>query len=182
MKLVIIIGGGASGKMTVGQELCKITDLRLFHNHMTIDLVMQVFGYFEPETILRLRRDIFEGFAKSGNYGLVFTYIWDFSSPSDGEYIRGVAKIFEDAGAEIYLVELVADFYERLRRNRTENRLANKPGKRNLEFSEALIYDEKTCRVESLPGETGFENYLRIDNTRLSAEDAAKLIKERFGL
>ena len=182
MKLVVIIGGGAVGKMTVGQELCKITDLRLFHNHMTIDLVTRVFGYYDGETITRLRRVFFEEFAKSGNYGLVFTYIWDFSSPRDGDYIRSVAKLFEDAGAEVYLVELVADFEERLRRNRTENRLENKPGKRDLDFSEALIYDEKTCRVESLPGETGFKNYLKIDNTDLSAPEVARQIKEHFGL
>ena len=39
MKLVLIIGAGAVGKMTVGQELMKITDLRLFHNHMMIEPV-----------------------------------------------------------------------------------------------------------------------------------------------
>ena len=182
MKLVVIIGGGASGKMTVGQELCKMTDLRLFHNHMTIDLVTEIFGRYDSEAIARLRQVIFEEFAKSGNYGLVFTYIWDFSSPRDGEYIRGVADIFRKVGAKVYLVELVADFEERLRRNRTENRLRNKPSKRDFEFSEALIYDEKTCRVESLPDETGFENYLRIDNTNISAGEAARLIKEKFGL
>ena len=37
MKLVLIIGSNAVGKMTVGQELTKITDLRLFHNHMTLN-------------------------------------------------------------------------------------------------------------------------------------------------
>ena len=182
MKLVIIIGGGAVGKMTVGQELCKITDLRLFHNHVTIDLVTRIFGYYNSSAITRLRQVIFEEFAKSGNYGLVFTYIWDFSAESDGEYIRGVRRIFEDAGAEVYLVELVADFDERLRRNRTENRLLNKPGKRDTEFSEALINDEKTGRVESLPGEIDWPNYLRLDNTNVSAETAAEIIKERFGL
>lgn len=168
--------------MTVGQELCRITGLRLFHNHMTIDLVTQVFGCYDSEMILALRRTVFENFAKSDNYGLVFTYIWDFSSAKDGEYIHGVSRIFEEAGAEVYLVELVADFEERLRRNRTENRLLNKPGKRDVDFSEALIYDEKTCRIESLPGETGFENYLRIDNTNLPASEAARQIKEYFGL
>ncbi|WP_251208579.1 hypothetical protein [Acetatifactor aquisgranensis] len=35
MKLVFIIGNSAVGKMTVGRELMKITDLRLFRNHMT---------------------------------------------------------------------------------------------------------------------------------------------------
>lgn len=33
MNLIVLIGSGAVGKMTVGQELMKITDYRLFHNH-----------------------------------------------------------------------------------------------------------------------------------------------------
>lgn len=39
MKLVIITGPHAVGKMTVGQELERLTGLKLFHNHMTIDIV-----------------------------------------------------------------------------------------------------------------------------------------------
>lgn len=34
--------------MTVGQELMKITDLRLFHNHMTIEPVLEIFGGYTP--------------------------------------------------------------------------------------------------------------------------------------
>lgn len=45
MKLVLIIGAGAVGKMTIGQELMKITNLRLFHNHMMIEPVIDIFGY-----------------------------------------------------------------------------------------------------------------------------------------
>ena len=50
MKLVFIIGSGAVGKMTVGQELMKITDLRLFHNHMTIEPVIEIFGGYDGKT------------------------------------------------------------------------------------------------------------------------------------
>ena len=32
MKLLFLIGNAAVGKMTVGQELMKITGLRLFHH------------------------------------------------------------------------------------------------------------------------------------------------------
>ncbi|HDR7606865.1 TPA: hypothetical protein QCX41_004389 [Bacillus mycoides] len=39
MKFILIFGPQAVGKMTVGQELAKLTDLKNFHNHMTIDLV-----------------------------------------------------------------------------------------------------------------------------------------------
>ena len=41
MDLMIILGSGAVGKMTVGQELMKITDFRLFHNHMMIEPVIE---------------------------------------------------------------------------------------------------------------------------------------------
>ena len=44
MKLVWIIGDAAVGKMTVGQELMKQTGLRLFHNHMMIEPVLEIFG------------------------------------------------------------------------------------------------------------------------------------------
>lgn len=39
MKLIIIFGPQASGKMTIGHELEKLTELKLFHNHMTIELL-----------------------------------------------------------------------------------------------------------------------------------------------
>ena len=43
MKLLFLFGNAAVGKMTVGQELMKLTGLRLFHNHMTIEPVMEIF-------------------------------------------------------------------------------------------------------------------------------------------
>ena len=42
MKLMFLTGNAAVGKMTVGQELMKITPLRLFHNHMTIEPVLGI--------------------------------------------------------------------------------------------------------------------------------------------
>ena len=43
------------GKMTVGQELTKITDLRLFHNHMTIEPVIEIFGALTKPVALMIR-------------------------------------------------------------------------------------------------------------------------------
>ena len=65
MKLVFLIGNAAVGKMIVGQELMKITELRLFHNHMTIVPVLEIFGTFNSKAIYRLREVIFEEFASS---------------------------------------------------------------------------------------------------------------------
>ena len=75
MKLVLLVGDGAVGKMTVGQELAKITDLRLFHNHISIEPVLEVFGEINKEVIHDFRESVFRNFAKSDKYGLIFTYI-----------------------------------------------------------------------------------------------------------
>ena len=44
MKFVVIFGPQAVGKMTVGQEIEKITGLKLLHNHMTIELLEPFLG------------------------------------------------------------------------------------------------------------------------------------------
>ena len=183
MKLVMIIGDAAVGKMTVGQELMKITGLRLFHNHMTIEPVLEIFGTFNGAVIKRLREVIFEEFAKSDNYGMIFTVMWAFDMQSDWDYHDWVRGIFEPYGTEFYYVELVADQETRLARNVTPNRLTHKASKRDLEASNArLLRDDNNHRLESLPGEIPFENYMKIDNTDLPPETVAVMIKERFSL
>lgn len=41
---LVIIGAQASGKMTIGQEVERLTDLVLFHNHESIDFVTKFFS------------------------------------------------------------------------------------------------------------------------------------------
>ena len=183
MKLVFLIGDSAVGKMTVGQELMKITDLRLFHNHMTIEPVLEIFGYFDGKVISRLREVIFEEFAQSGQYGLIFTYMWAFDQQADWDYIEHVKEIFSKYHAEVYYVELVASQDIRLQRNATENRLKKKASKRDIELSnQRLIDDDKKYRCVSNDGEIPFENYMKIDNSNISAAEAAEKIRTYFGL
>ena len=183
MKLVFLIGNGAVGKMTVGQELMKLTDLRLFHNHMTIEPVIEVFGYYNGIVVSKMRQIIFEEFAKSDNYGMIFTYMWAFDQQSDWDSVERVTNIFKEQGAEVYYVELVASQEVRLKRNETENRLKNKASKRDLEASrERILRQDEKYRLESYDGEVPYENYMKIDNTNLSPEEAARLIQERFSL
>ena len=85
MKLVIIFGPQAMGKMTVGQELEKITKLKLFHNHMTIELVSPFFSYGTPQgkrLVSLFRQEIFEEVAKSDLPGLIFTFVWALDAES----------------------------------------------------------------------------------------------------
>ena len=183
MDLMIIIGSGAVGKMTIGQELTKITDFKLFHNHMIIEPLLEIFGGFQGSLIEKIRNDIFDEFIKTEYQGLIFTYMMAFDLPSNWEYIRNLSAKFEATGGTVYYVELVADQEVRLRRNRTDNRLKNKPSKRNLNISDdRLIYEDKHYRLESFEGEIPFDNYIRIDNTFLEPSVVASLVKDHFHL
>lgn len=183
MKLVLIFGDAAVGKMTVGQELEKITDLTLFHNHMSIEPVIQLFGSYNKEAINGIREVIFKCFAKSDNYGMIFTFMWALDMKEDWDSVKGVVDLFESQNAKVYYVELYTTMEIRLERNKSENRLKNKPSKRDLEKSEErLLKNSAEHRFISYDGEIPFINYIKIDNSNLSAKDTAKIIKEKFNL
>lgn len=157
MKLVLIIGSGAVGKMTVGQALMKRTGLRLFHNHMMIEPVIEIFGVYNGRAVNRLRQVIFEEFAGTEQKGMIFTYMWAFDQKSDWDYILGVARLFAEKGAEIYCVELVASQEIRLQRNQSENRLRHKASKRDLRFSAGcILLEDQNYRLISHDGEVPF--------------------------
>lgn len=183
MKLVLLVGNGAVGKMTVGQELMKQTGLRLFHNHMTIEPVLEIFGQFHKGAISAMREVIFREFAKTDNAGMIHTVMWAFDAPEDWDYINRVVEIFKEHDAEIYCVELIVPQEIRLQRNETPNRLAHKASKRNIAQSrERVLAMDRQYRFESNPGEIPFENYMRIDNSQLEPDVVASMIKERFHL
>ena len=182
MKLVFIFGDAAVGKMTVGQELIKITDLRLFYNHMTIEPVLEIFGERNDPAIDRMRWVVLEEFAKTDLEGLIFTMMWDLDDPADWAYAAKAAKIFEDRGAVVYYVELVAEQKVRLERNGSENRLKHKASKRNVkESNEWLVEVDTRRRFVSREEEIPFPHYIKIDNTDLPPEEVARQIKEYFG-
>ncbi|MEL3974757.1 AAA family ATPase [Rossellomorea oryzaecorticis] len=186
MKFVLVFGPQAVGKMTVGQELAKITDLKLFHNHMTIDLVSHFFDYGtkEGKRLVRLfRQEIFEEISKSDLPGIIFTYVWAFNMQEDWDYVHEVTELFESKGGTVYLVELEADVEERLERNKSSNRLEHKPTKRDIDWSESELKNSlKQYRLNSLEGEIKHSNYIKINNTNLSAEEVAEIIKGKFQL
>ncbi|MGN1367637.1 MAG: shikimate kinase [Aristaeellaceae bacterium] len=182
MRLLILFGAQAAGKMTVGQAISRITPMKLFHNHMTIEPVIALFGAYNGAVTERLRQVVFEEFLKTDNYGLIFTFLWGFDLPSDWEYVEGLSKMYRDTGAQVDYVELICPQEVRLQRNRTENRLREKASKRDVALSEQRILSvESRCRCVSEPGEIPYERYLRLNNADLSPEEAAEIIVRHFG-
>jgi len=180
MKIVFIFGSAAAGKMTVGQELMKTTELRLYHNHLIIEPVLEIFGEFNQTVMHRMREAICEEFAASGKYGLVMTGMVSMGNPDWEESIVPYLKIFSKHNAEIYYVELVASQEVRLQRNATENRLRHKASKRDIEKSNERLIDGDTRYRYSDEGQIKMDNYIRIDNTDLSPDVVAEIIKDKF--
>lgn len=186
MKFIIIFGPPAVGKMSVGKELAKITGYKLLHGHMTIELLLEFFDFGNPKFRIlnsEFRQRIMEEVATSDLPGLIYTYVWGFNMESEKEYVEKISGIFRKEGGVVYFVELFCELKERLRRNKTSERLSQKPSKRQKEESETRLLELEEKYVMNTQGDFYFkENYIRIDNTHLSQREVAEKIKEEFNL
>jgi len=187
MKILFIFGNSAVGKMTVGQELMKITDLRLYHNHMMFEPILEIFGGMDGERkdhirniLSRLRMVILEEFAVSEHYGLIITGMFSMSDPNWEASLAPILKIFEPYNAEFYYVELVASQEVRLQRNITENRLKHKASKRDIEASNHRLLNDDVGYRYSTDGQITTDNHIKIDNSDLLPDVVAQMIKDKF--
>jgi hypothetical protein len=186
MTLVIIFGPPAVGKMTVGLELERLTGFRLFHNHMTADPVLRLFPFESPayhRLVPEFRRRIFEEFAATDEAGMIFTFVWVLDDPRDRSLVDGVMQTFGKHGASTYFVELEATQAERLKRNETPLRLAEKWLQRDTAGSRAFLLDADRQYQLNTRGSFFYpEQHLKVNNTALEPAVVAQRIAGHFGL
>ncbi len=179
---IIITGPQAVGKMAVGMALQEKFNYRLFHNHMTIEMVVDLYGDLSKDgfsLVSQLRESIFNHVVHQDLDGFTFTYMWGFNLESEHAYIDRLIQKFEAHQWHCTIVELEADIDTRLHRNRTELRLQHKATKRNLEWSDKdLVKSMEKYRLNSHEGEIKHPSYLKINNTHLQPHEVAALIYE----
>jgi hypothetical protein len=184
--LLFIIGPPAVGKMAVGHEIAERTGMRLFHNHMAIDPVLRLFPFGTPpfqRLVDGFRTAVFEEVAASDLPGLIFTFVWAFDHEEDHETVLRYAAPFTARGSQVSYVELQATQEERLRRNRGDFRLAEKPTKRDFAASrQNLLEMDAGYRLNTTGEFDSRADYLRLDNTAVPAAEAAAQIISHFGL
>jgi hypothetical protein len=179
--LVCLIGPPAVGKMTVGQELCRLTGFKLFHGHVVADVLTPYFLFGTP-AFARLARTwrlmFFEEALKTG-LNLVMTVAWRFDVSADAETIRTWLQPYIEGG-RVLCVELLAPLEVRLERARTENRRRHK----NAPWvTETYLREIHTAHRYDSGGTLPFDlPYLQLETEHLSADLAAQLVAEHFDL
>jgi hypothetical protein len=180
--LVVIFGPPAVGKMTVGQELERITDFRLLHNHRVIDLLTDYFEFGSPgfSAVARTFLDVFFREAAAAGLRIIVTLGWRFDEPETFGLIDSLRRPFVQSGGRVYFAELEAPLAVRLERNETENRRRHK--KVDWSTAEHLAELDREHRWNTA-GDFPFPDpHLRLDNSGLSPAEAARRIEAHFGL
>ena len=176
MKLIFIHGLPGVGKLTVARELATLTGFKLFHNHLTVDLVTSVFD-FGSEQFVELREkiwlEVFSEAAETDLTGLIFTFAYD-RTVSDS-FIGKVQSIVESSGGEVLFVELTCS------REELERRLTNSSRQEFGKLTSLELFRE-------LSEAGAFKDFgipsprFTLDITTLSANEAAKLIVKELAL
>jgi AAA domain len=123
MKLIFISGLPGVGKLTVAKELSAFTGYKLFHNHLTVDLLLSVFAFGSPQFV-ELRESIwlsvFEEACRANLPGLIFTF--NAENTVRQSFIANAQETLAANAGTICFVELVCDEQELQRRMDTPSR------------------------------------------------------------
>ncbi len=173
MKLIFIYGSPGVGKLTVANELSKLTGFTVFHNHMAIDLVRPLYGYGNErseELVHAVDLSAIVAMAALGK-DLIFTY----SRPNDREFIRRAVDGVEQHGGKALFVGLACSKEELVRR------LGSRKGS-----AYSKITDGKSlAQFESRHGpfrRITLRKGIDIDTTSMSPKAAALRISVGLGL
>lgn len=172
-------GPPAVGKLTVAAELQRRTELRLFHNHLTVDALTPVFDFGSApftEVLHRMRLDVFETAARAG-IDVIFTNnsVW---AVSDGRsrfarFADRARERVEAAGGRVVFVQLHAPL--EVLQSRVSDDIRRAHGKLlDPTRLRTILQDHDLSPLGA--------DHLVIDTSVTSPADAAERIRTEVGL
>jgi hypothetical protein len=175
VKLLVLYGPPAVGKLTVARELSTLTGFPVFHNHLVVDALLPVFPFGSPGFIELRERfwlDVMSEAAASPLPGLIFTFAPE-NTVRQG-FIERMQVRLESLGASISLVSLTATDEV------LEHRVAGESRRQHGKLHQPEQYRE-------LRGAGAFEYppitaHLEIDTSLMSASESAARIVTALGL
>ena len=174
MRLIVIHGAAAVGKLTVANEIAERTGYKVFHNHLTIDCAKPVFE-FGTEGFWRIVGSLrIEVVAETAREGIDLIHTFCYVKGEDDDYFTKLIAAAKGNGGTVHIVLLTCGDEERKRRIVSESRKTI--GKLT---DPATVTKSKVPDLESpLPG----RETLIIDTTDLSPAETAERIIQHFGL
>lgn len=174
MKLIYIYGPPAVGKLEIAKQLAKITNFRLFHNHLTADYVSSIFPLRDKisnKLKCKIACEMLEAAAKY-KVNVIFTKVYD---ATDKNFVRKVISMVEKNGGKVLFVKVYCKpkkLYERVTKNsRKEFDKVN-----TLENLKAIL--RKSNKFETIP----FGKSLVINNSSLLPKKCAEKIRVYYKL
>jgi shikimate kinase len=174
MNLIFLYGPPASGKLTVAEKLSKLTGIPLFHNHLSRDLVKDIYGDKLRDNyalVDRLRFDVLD-YCSRNHTDLILTYVYEGSD--DDSNVRDFVKTIEDNGGKVLFVELSAN------KNDLIERVDNESRKKYKKLIDPAIMETLTedMSIYSIP----FVDSLKINTSESTPDESAQRIVETFKL
>ena len=165
MKLIVFYGPPAAGKYTIARAVAERTGYKLFHNHLTVDLLKSIFTFGTPE-FFRLGQkiclDIFEQAAKENIPGVVFTFVYEKNT--DDDFVRRLLERVEPHGGEIIFIQIYCEQEELLKRVKEDSRKQFQ----KVKSEEGLL---KTLAGGNQISSIDFVDSTKIDSTHLTVEE-----------
>lgn len=175
MKLVVIYGPPAVGKLTVAKEIARLTGIKLFHNHLTWNAVTAIFDWRSEayeRTLPEIRRVIFREAARS-DIDLLFTYVFSLSRWEIGEsYFESV----EQLGGVVCPVRLLAA--REILEQHVVGESRAEVGKLNTVEELQSYFEKVTDTGHPIPDRPSLE----LDTGALSSEEAAEAVIAHYEL
>ncbi len=177
MKLVIIYGPPGVGKLTVANELSKITGYKVFHNHLTIELARSIWNVSDPKYLFfrdKYREMLVRDAARSGVRGMIFTYAYGNTAYEDA-FLKKLSRMVKSAGGSSVFVQLCCNIEELRRR-------VLHPSRRKYSKISTVKELHREIKRRDVFSSVRFAKSMKIDNTNLSAKKAAAQIAAHYKL
>jgi len=181
MKLLFIYGPPAVGKLTIARELSKTTGYKIFHNHLTVDLVSSIFSMGTEaysDLVEDIRLEVVERAAKSKLNGIIFTFVYGietYGGREDDRFIKKVIGKVERHKGRVLFVKLTCE--EKILHKRLKH-----PSRGNFKKVHKIKVLKSIKKKYDLNATVPFGQSFIIDNTRLSPKKVANMIKSHYKL
>ena len=173
MDLIFLHGLPGVGKLTVAKELAQLSGYKLFHNHLTVDLVGSVFE-FGTEPFVELREEVwysvFRHAVKENISGLIFTFV--FEKTVRDSFVLDVVDIVTVDDGTVHFIGLTCDTH--ILDKRVVDVSRQRYGKLTSVDMLHQLMNEGAFEVPEVP-----ELNFVIDNTHQTPLETAQLIWEK---